>query len=71
MKTRTLIGALLAAGVIGGGVGAAIEPITHANAAQTTVTRPSKRFTEPSGTRVTRGLRRREAEWPSLRRRGR
>src|SRR5688572_17290198 len=32
MKTRTLVGALIAAGVIGGGVGAAIEPIASAHA---------------------------------------
>ena len=32
MKTRTLVGALVAAGVIGGGVVAAIEPIANANA---------------------------------------
>src|SRR5688500_6177314 len=32
MKTRTLVGALIAAGVIGGGVGAAIDPIPQANA---------------------------------------
>jgi serine protease Do len=32
MKTRTLVGALIAAGVIGGGIGAAIEPITTAHA---------------------------------------
>jgi len=32
MKTRTLVGALIAAGVIGGGVGAAIDPVTQAHA---------------------------------------
>ncbi|HEX5129327.1 MAG TPA: Do family serine endopeptidase [Usitatibacter sp.] len=32
MKTRTLVGALVAAGVIGGGIGAAIEPISSAHA---------------------------------------
>jgi|SoiMethySBSTD1v2_1073268.scaffolds.fasta_scaffold17257_4 serine protease Do len=32
MKTRTLVGALLAAGIIGGGVGAAIDPVSSAHA---------------------------------------
>ena len=32
MKTRTLVGAMIAAGVIGGGIGAAIEPIATAHA---------------------------------------
>ena len=32
MNTRTLVGALVAAGVIGGGIGAAIEPIASAHA---------------------------------------
>src|SRR5260221_9823020 len=50
MKTRTLIGALLAAGVIGGGVGAAIEPITHANAAQTTAAGVAAPAANPSAT---------------------
>jgi serine protease Do len=32
MKTRTLVGALVAAGVIGGGIGAVVEPIASAHA---------------------------------------
>jgi serine protease Do len=33
MKTRTLVGALFAAGVIGGGIGATFDPVAHAQAA--------------------------------------
>src|SRR5688572_17455373 len=35
MKTRTLVGALIAAGVIGGGIGAVVEPIASAHASPT------------------------------------
>ena len=35
MKTRTLVGALFAAGVIGGGIGASLEPVASAHASPT------------------------------------
>jgi serine protease Do len=50
MKTRTLIGALIAAGVIGGGVGAAIDPIAHAAAAPVTAAGVAAPAANPNAT---------------------
>jgi serine protease Do len=50
MKTRTLIGALVAAGVIGGGVGAAIDPVSHASAASVTAAGVAAPAANPNAT---------------------
>jgi serine protease Do len=50
MKTRTLVGALIAAGVIGGGVGATIEPISKAHGSPTLVAGVASPAANPSAT---------------------
>jgi serine protease Do len=50
MKTRTLVGALIAAGVLGGGIGAAIDPVPSAHASPALVAGVAAPAANPNAT---------------------
>ena len=50
MKTRTLIGAMVAAGIVGGGLGAAIEPVAKAHASPALVAGVAAPAANPNAT---------------------